>query len=263
MGLPPSDTTHDPAAKAAHPDRKVGPWRIGLIAVAWVVSFEVSLLHVTPPHGIVPLWLLLSTWAGTFVATVRVARRWDLPRYLVQNVAGLAGIAWALIVFSTVLNYPVVGLPLFELGVYPLLALAGLVAPGVAIATIRRRAQAILGILAVVLTCVVVVVSYESILWGGVAMRTRLLESEYEQDLAALNAEGRAAVEDNPTLIVDSGPPERVLWTWWSGVLDNIGGVLYDPSRTADVERTVLKETPGMVSVCTHLYDDWFYCAFN
>ena len=45
--------------------------------------------------------------------------------------------------------------------------------------------------------------------------------------------------------------------------MDNTGGVLHDASRTAEHARAALKDESGMLSLCTHLYHDWYYCAFN
>lgn len=244
-------------------DRDISTWTVVAVAAAWLVSAACILLWLTPPGGLIPVWIGLPVVVGTVAATWYINVRLPLREFAADHVGAVSGVAWALGTFLALLSYPIVGFPLFDLVAYGLIALAGLVALVLAVATIRRRAQSIIGVSAILATCLAVLLAFNPILFAGIAMRTWMLESRYENDLTAIRVEGPGAVENYPTIYVDAGPPQRVFWPWWFGVLDNVGGVLHDPSRTAERARAALSNEPAMISICTHLYDDWYYCAFD
>jgi hypothetical protein len=255
----------EPVALSTEPriERQVTPWEVAALGACWLVAVAALLLCVTPPRGLVPLWICLPLLAALVFATKRATRRHDLGGFVQRNGGAVAGIGWSLFALMAVANFPLVGVLLFDLAAYALIAAAGLCALVVALFTIRRTAQSIVGLAAILMVCVAMVTSVETIATTGLSLRTRIMESQYERTIEEVTAWGPGAVAERKDVLADPGPPQRVFWIWWVGVLDNVGGVMHDPSRTAHQASTALTTEPGMVSTCTHLHDSWYYCAFN
>ena len=91
----------------------------------------------------------------------------------------------------------------------------------------------------------------------GASFRLLRLESEYEQEIADIQAAGAL---DDP--FVEPGPPIRVAFSW-GGMLDNWVGIVHDPSHTAgDLDESQFW-FGGIMRRAQPLWGDWYICWFT
>ncbi len=244
-------------------DRDISMWTVSALGAGYLASAVWVLLWLTPPGRLVSLWIGIALGAGTILATWLVALRRPLMEFLSDNFGAALGISWGLGALLTLLSFPIGDSIFISLAIFALMALAGVFALIIAAATFHRPLQAIIGVAAILAVSTTAHFGAGPITDAGTATRLWLAESRYQRDLTAIQVEGPEAVENYPTIIIDPGPPQRVFWQWWSGVLDNFGGILNDPSQTAENDRAALTNDRSLSSTCRRLYADWYYCAFN
>jgi hypothetical protein len=174
-------------------------------------------------------------------------------------------VGWAVLVVAVLLSFPIAESILGVFFIWGSLAAAAL---GIMILAMFRfrsnKTDSAIAIGLVVVAAATYAFSHAVVIEVGITFRTRLVEDRYVSELATITASEDPTLFEVPgRMMIDPGPPLRVAWVWWYGFLDNVGGVVNDPSRSADQARAVLTDDRTMRSTCTRLYDEWYYCAFN
>jgi hypothetical protein len=231
----------------------------------WSLTLAVSLLWLTPPFLLAPGWLFAVLLGTSIPVSVVAVRRRLLDAVLAKYRGALLGITWVLWTGMIILAFPVTPIIFIEVLVYGTLYLAGVGVLAVAAVRLPRyRAESAAAIVVVIVGAALLVAGFATIAQAGMTVRMRLVETRYQDDLSEISAStDPSSLELYPERLVDEGPPLRVAWIWWHGILDNVGGIVNDPSQSADQVRAVLTDDTGMLSSCIHLYADWYYCAFN
>jgi len=230
----------------------------------WAAAATTLLLWASPPGRLVSGWLVLTFWVMSLVVTYEERHRlfnsldrWDGTAMSLAWVVFMAGILFFFPVVPSIFGY--VGL---YVGGY---VLGGIVVLVLLLRVRRRTVDSILGI------AIVLATGYTSfqeeasaLIIYGVETRTRLVEERYSSEAEAIRlSPDRTRFEDYPDIMIDPAPPVRIMWTWWTGLLDNVGGIVSDPSHTIGDTGVPLTDDSGMNGVCIHLYDDWYYCGLN
>lgn len=231
----------------------------------WLPTLAVGLLWMTPPLRLAPGWLFAVMLGVSIPVTVIAVRKHLLDPGLVEYRSTLLGMTWVSVTGMLILAFPVTSDIFIEVLIYGSLCLAGVGVLVIAAVRIRRyKADSAAAIAVVILGAVLLLAGFAPIAQAGMRVKMRLVETRYQDQLSEISASADpSSFEVYPERLVDEGPPLRVAWMWWYRILDNVGGIINDPSQSADQVRAVLTDDPGMLSTCAHLYDDWYYCAFN
>ncbi len=119
----------------------------------------------------------------------------------------------------------------------------------------------------IVTVCVLLIASYITPYGPEIGVYSKMLwhKEEYSRIVDdVLN--GHESVCQWPC-VIDEGPPVRVAFSW-GGLIDNWGGICYDPSglileANQSNPDSVRKLFGGDLIYAKHLWADWYYCGFT
>jgi hypothetical protein len=241
-----------------------GSWLAGLLFTVWWAATLGVFFRVSPPGDVIPGWLVVGLLLVATASSLAAGKSRLLKGSLYEHLGAVLAIGWVLLTLTVLLSFPVVDSIFGALALYGLLVLVALGIIGIGLFRFgSNRGDSAAGIAVAITAGAVFALTLVPIIHTGISIRTRLVESRYESELAMIIASEDPLSFEGPSRMIDPGPPLRVLWVWWYGVLDNLGGIVSDPSKSADQLGAVLTDDQGMISTCTHLYDSWYYCAFN
>jgi len=110
-------------------------------------------------------------------------------------------------------------------------------------------------------------VSYFTPYGSEMSMYLKLYQSEGEYINIVNNVIGGQEGACDWSCVIDYGPPVRVAFSW-GGFNDNWSGICYDPTGIVlQADNSYSNSIRGMFGgdliATTHLWNDWYYCAFT